>query len=331
LHNPDDPRLGDIIQPWKDDNEQLGAESRQEKEGGESTTSGSSTSSRSQLVLVGFPADEGVRRNGGRVGAAGGPAAMRRLMQRLGTVVNPEYGIDLKKISILDAGDVEIPDLETGHQNLTKRVSSLIRKGAIPFVIGGGNDQSYPNACALLENTQGDIGVVNIDAHLDVRPLKEGKVHSGSPFRLLLEDSRFNGRNFVEFAAQGNQCSATHADYVSSRGGRIIWLSTLLKNKECVAEQFEAVLAAFSSQCHSIFVSFDLDAVKSSDAPGVSAPGTVGLSAQDALEMCMCAGKNPKVRLFDLSEYNPAIEDYRTGRLVGTMFYYFALGIASRS
>jgi formiminoglutamase len=34
------------------------------------------------------------------------------------------------------------------------------------------------------------IAVINIDAHLDVRPLKEGKVHSGSPFRLLNEDGK---------------------------------------------------------------------------------------------------------------------------------------------
>lgn len=71
--------------------------------------------------------------------------------------------------------------------------------GGIPFVIGGGNDQSYPNACGLIramkeKQSEGKhkVGVINIDAHLDVRPLKEGKVHSGSPFRLLLENSKSN-------------------------------------------------------------------------------------------------------------------------------------------
>ena len=32
----------------------------------------------------------------------------------------------------------------------------------------------------------------------------------------------------------------------------------------------------------------------------------------------------------DVSEYNPAVEEYRTGRLVANMFYYFALGMACR-
>ena len=50
----------------------------------------------------------------------------------------------------------------------------MCSKGAIPFVIGGGNDQSYPNARGMM-NTLDDsasVLVVNVDAHLDVRPLK---------------------------------------------------------------------------------------------------------------------------------------------------------------
>ncbi len=78
------------------------------------------------------------------------------------------------------------------------------------------------------------MGVVNIDAHLDVRPLKLGKAHSGSPFRLLIEDERFNSKNFAEFAAQGNQCSAIHANYVKETGGRIIWLSEI-RREVCVS------------------------------------------------------------------------------------------------
>ena len=38
--------------------------------------------------------------------------------------------------------------------------------------IGGSNDQSYPNVSALLGNAPNKVGVINIDAHFDVRPLK---------------------------------------------------------------------------------------------------------------------------------------------------------------
>jgi formiminoglutamase len=78
--------------------------------------------------------------------------------------------------------------------------------------IGGSNDQSYPNVSALLTNHLSKVGVINIDSHFDVRPLKEGKAHSGSPFRLMLEDHRFlpNKGQFVEFATKGATCSIAH-------------------------------------------------------------------------------------------------------------------------
>ena len=155
------------------------------------------------------------------------------------------------------------------------------------------------------------IGVINIDAHLDVRPLKDGLAHSGSPFRQLLEDERFaaavnggtlavdgdegaDGRSsvqrqacplFAEFAAQGNQCSQQHADFVmQTHGQRIYWLSELRARIDADSQlqhQQPAAAAAASNQprgmakqfslaldqlqAEHIFVSFDLDAVTVSD------------------------------------------------------------------
>ena len=153
------------------------------------------------IVLIGFPYDEGVRRNNGRIGAKSGPQYFRQLLKRTGTVVNAEYDdLDIRKyLTISDGGDINANlSLEEAHQQLEERVTQLIKNGKIPFVVGGGNDQSYPNASALLNNVDShkSIFVINIDAHLDVRPLKEGnKPHSGSPFRQLIEDQRFTNNS----------------------------------------------------------------------------------------------------------------------------------------
>jgi formiminoglutamase len=196
------------------------------------------------------------------------------------------------------------------------------------------------------------IGVINIDAHFDVRPLKNGLAHSGSPFRQLLEDVRFSKQltppaansqpqyRFIEYAAQGSQCSKEHADYLLKAGNgqsKIYWVNDPIdefKHSErplggsARAQHFADVLHRMGGQA--LFVSFDLDAVTGADAPGVSCPGTIGLSAHDALFMAYSAGLNPRVRLFDLSEFNPKFDEYRTGRLVANMFYYFCLGVAGR-
>lgn len=242
-----------------------------------------------------------------------------------------------RDVCISDAGDVTGPSddesLEAAHSALELTIRSILSGGGIPFVIGGGNDQSFANGLGLLSSLRkGErASVINVDAHLDVRPLLgpgEDVRHSGSPFRQLLEDERFDGSNFVVFAAQGSQCSDEHAKYVHSKGGSIEWLGTLSDP----ATRFSALLDQLGGGrgIERIFVSFDIDSICGADAPGVSCPATIGLSAREALHMCMAAGKNPAVAMMDVSEFNPSVEEYRTGTLVANMFYYFAMGVAMR-
>jgi formiminoglutamase len=299
----DDPRLADVIHPGQEGN----------------------------VVLLGFPYDTGVEINGGRPGARLGPEKFRSWIRRYGTANNPEFNINLSGITLADAGDIPVGlPLDQSHTALTEQTTSIIQKGGIPFVVGGGNDQSYPNARALLDSKPDTpVGVINIDAHLDVRPLKDGQAHSGSPFRLLLEDARFSGSQFIEFAAQGSQVSREHARYVKDREGHIIWYSEVSRG-DAAAQAFRNALGRLAWECDSLFVSFDLDSIRASDAPGVSCPGIMGLRAKEAFEMTFAAGAHPKVDLFDLSEYNPLIEEERTGRLAVGIFYHFCLGVASR-
>ncbi len=96
------------------------------------------------IVLIGFPYDEGVRRNNGRVGAKNGPKSFCELLKRTGTVVNAEYDdLDLRKyLKISDWGNInEDLTLEEAHQQLEKRIDQLISKEKIPFVVRGENAQ----------------------------------------------------------------------------------------------------------------------------------------------------------------------------------------------
>src|SRR2546425_6868384 len=83
---PDDPRLGEVIETWQGDPQRLQA---------------------GRGVLVGFPQDEGVRRNQGRPGAAAAPEAIRRALFGL-TVWDAPTDTDLTQKSPLDAGNVRI-------------------------------------------------------------------------------------------------------------------------------------------------------------------------------------------------------------------------------
>eukprot|EP00439_Symbiodinium_sp_Y106_P068230 s159_g11.t1 len=305
---PGDPRLGSIVTDGRD----------------------------GTFVIIGFPADEGCIRNGGRSGAKGGPDAFRRFFGGMGTVVNPEYDVDLRDyLAVSDAGNVAGDTLEDMHAGLREVVADVVQGGGIPIVIGGGNDQSAPNGFGALDGLQrkhGEGGVapplaiVNIDAHLDVRPLMDdGRPTSGTPFRQLLESGQIGHGNFTEFAAQGSQCSANHAEYVRDRGGRIVWLSQL--DGEITPKVFDqAVLGPAARKA--LFLSFDIDSIQSSDCPGVSCPATVGITAADAMAICRRCGAHDGLTVVDFSELNPAVEDYRTPRLVVNLVYNLLLGYA---
>lgn len=108
---------------------------------------------------------------------------------------------------------------------------------------------------------------MNIDAHLDVRPLLQpgDRLHSGSPFRQLLEDPRFHteggqaadtsGR-FFEYAVQGHQCSAEHVAYARSKGTQFYWLTKDLRKPGADPIQIFRELLLTKEN---FFVSFDLD------------------------------------------------------------------------
>lgn len=85
--------------------------------------------------------------------------------------MNPEMQVSLlDRVAIVDCGDATGATLEAAHIDLTRRVAAALASGAVPWIVGGGNDQSYPNAVGLMTWAQGQpmttVSAINIDAHL---------------------------------------------------------------------------------------------------------------------------------------------------------------------
>src|SRR5438876_5050953 len=106
-HRQDDPRLGEVIERWEGDLTAL--------------TPG-------RGVLLGFPQDEGVRRNHGRPGAAEAPCEIRHWLYRL-TRWDAETGLDLGANPPLDMGNVSLSDdLEESQQALGRMIHFLLER-----------------------------------------------------------------------------------------------------------------------------------------------------------------------------------------------------------
>ena len=273
-----------------------------------------------KAVILGFPSDEGVRRNGGRVGAAAGPRAVRPFFYRLAADPRLEQFEDFLGRT-RDLGDLEISrNLEADQKHLGEALIPYLTAGVFVIVLGGGHETSYGHF-------QGYVGagkkveILNWDAHPDVRELKQGLGHSGSPFRQALEDPSGACRGYVVAGLEPHVVARVHLAYVQQRG-RAVW------RDEVSSETIDSIYRALASPA---LVSFDLDALNQAEAPGVSAPNAGGLRTELWLNSAYAAGRSPAVTSADVVELNPAVDrDGQTARLAALTVWWLLRGCAER-
>ena len=292
----DDHRLGDLLARGLDDN--------------------------TRVALVGFPSDEGVRRNGGRAGAAGGPTAIRQALVSMTSAAAAGPGFVALLERTTDLGDVEVTgDVESDQARLAATLAPLLSRGIVPIILGGGHETTYGHFLGYVECGH-DIAILNWDAHADVRPLADGRGHSGSPFRQALEHPSGHCRRYDVAGLMPWRVAASHAAFVRERGGSTWWRDELTDER---IYEIAGVAGADS------IASFDLDLVDASAAPGVSAPGVGGLAPASWLLAARACGENPAFASFDIVEMNPAFDsDGRTATLAALTVWHLLRGMAAR-
>lgn len=278
-----------------------------------------------KTVIVGFPYDEGTVRNKGRSGSASGPDEMRRAFYKL--TPTKSAALTDADVRIFDAGNLKKHmKLEDALSKLESLVGYLLRYGHTPVVLGGSNDMSYANFRAC-EAIRGRCGAINIDSHLDVRDFSGG-INSGTPYRMLIEEKTLRGADFAEYGAQEFVNSREHLSYARSSKVQVYTL-----NQVRAKGNSAAFLEAYRAVCKepgSVYVSFDMDSVRSSDAPGVSAPTPTGLTAEEILECAYLAGSEMKTAMIDICEFIPAHDvDGRTAKLAAMVVANFLTGAAN--
>ncbi len=293
---PDDPRLGRLLG---------------------SLLHGSDTP---DAVILGFPSDEGVRRNGGRVGAALGPSAIRTSLYRLTPDARSQPFAELLGRT-QDLGDLEVSgDVERDQQELGDTIAPYVERGSFVIVLGGGHEASYGHFLGYVRAGL-KLEILNWDAHADVRDLVDGKPHSGSPFRQAVEHPSGTCRRYTVAGLQPHTVAGEHVAFVE-RHGRAVWRDDL---------SLERIAQLYRSVDRPTLVSFDLDAVSEAEAPGVSAPNAAGLASDLWLEAAYQAGRSAAVSSADVVELNPVVDrDGQTARLAALTVWWLLRGRAER-
>lgn len=302
----DDPRLGEIIEHWHGELAMLRP---------------------GRAVLVGFPQEEGVRCNHGRPGTAQAPQRIRHWLARF-TPWDGANDIDLSALPALDAGDVRVDgDLEQSQQALGEVVAGILGAGAVPVILGGGHETAYGSYLGYVAAAR-QVALINLDAHLDVRPTILGKGHSGSSFRQALEHptAPLPGRHYVCLGAQPSVVSRQHWLYARERGCVIRWAGEVVGQLEQhVRQEIERL------QSCSIHLSIDADVVHMADVPAVSAPNSAGVSGREVLACARAAGQSASVSGFELVEISPPLDrDDQSSRWAALAVWNFLAGLAQR-
>jgi formiminoglutamase len=301
-NDPQDPRLGE----W--------AQSLSIKDLAALETHLAGFPERSWTVL-GYPDDEGVAMNGGRPGAGGAPDLIRQMFYKMTpSLLNPS------KKNLFDLGNIQTTtSLSERHERGRQVTQTVLAHGHRTFSLGGGHDYGYADGAGFLDHCQalGQRGVLlNFDAHLDVRPSDRG-YHSGTSFRRLL--TKYAGTfDFVEIGLQ-NQCnSAEHLKWAQAQGTTTILLEDI--RSFGLSALMQPLLATLAGR--PCFVSVDIDAFTSSEAPGCSQSWACGLTYAEFSPVLRQIQQSLNVLGLGIYEVAPALDvDRITSKLAALILH----------
>lgn len=260
--------------------------------------------------LIGYACDAGVKRNQGRIGAQNGPEVLRERLAKL-----PVHFEDKK---IADFGDIVCndDDMEVCQNALAQTIESLISNGMFPIAIGGGHDIAYGHFKgiynAVNQNVDKKIGIINFDAHFDLRPV-DGKPNSGTPFNQILNE--FENVSYFAIGIQQQSNTKELFDIVKSNNVEY----AMMDECSAFAEAIKALkqrLQDFTEKNDVLYITVDLDGFSSAYAPGVSAPSPLGFDPAFFFKVLSYLLAAKKVVSLDIAELNPSLDrDKQTATL----------------
>lgn len=262
------------------------------------------------IALLGFACDAGVVRNQGRAGAAQGPGALRDALANLAA-----HGIQ----AVDDLGDVicEGDALEAAQREYADAARDAIAAGRLLIGMGGGHEIAWASYGGLRDalardGDGGTVGIVNFDAHLDLRG--DPRATSGTPFRQILEDARLRGRPVAYRCLGVNRYANIAALFDRAREFGASWVEDVDVRPDRWVELTDG-LQSFLAGVQHVYLTVCLDVLQATAAPGVSAPAALGVEPALLERLAALVAASGKVRVADVAELNPRFDmDRRTAR-----------------
>jgi len=231
------------------------------------------------VALVGIPFDTGVTY---RPGARFGPAAIREHSSRIETY-HPVLDVDVTAyLTVVDCGDTPVVPMETetSYRLISETVWAIVEHGAIPIGLGGDHSVSLPELRAVARR-YGPVGLVHFDAHVDTWDTIWGtRYNHGTPFRRAVEEGLLDPHRSIQIGIRGSL--GERAELEQSRElGFEVWTARETR-RAGIARVLEAIRRRVGDG--PVFVSFDIDFLDPTFAPGTGTPEIGGFATWEAQE-----------------------------------------------
>jgi guanidinopropionase len=233
-----------------------------------------------EIGLIGVPFDGGTTN---RPGPRHGPRQIRDMSQMIRRV-NPAMKLcpyDLANIADLGDADVNPADVKDGVKRIERFYNKVIQMGIRPLSAGGDHLVSYPILKTV--GRAAPVGMVHFDAHTDLFDSYFGgyKITHGTPFRRAIEDGVLDPKRTVQIGIRGSMYDYEDRDFAEQAGVRIIEIEEFAKlGVERTMEVARGIVGSRPT-----YVSFDIDALDPSYAPGTGTPEVGGFTNREAVFM----------------------------------------------
>ena len=230
------------------------------------------------------------------------PSVLRDTLRRIGRY-DVETGRELQT-HVLDRSDVDLAGLtiEQATPFIRDAITASVQAHGLTLLAGGNNAVTRPAVLGVgvpLDH----VGLITLDAHFDMRDLEEG-LGNGNPVRALIEDG-LPGTNIAQVGlAPFANSRAMHEDAIAA-GNLVVTISEV---RDGGIEQAIDRALDHVRDCEALVVDCDIDVIDRSQMPGAPGARPGGMAVQDFFRAVRRLASDPRVRIIDLTEWDPPLD-----------------------
>jgi agmatinase len=211
--------------------------------------------------------------------------------------------VDLERVPVHDLGDVDVLEgLEETLDRVSAVWSEMVGQKKIPIMCGGEHTITKASVDALPK----DVGLINFDAHLDLRDEFLGMKLSHATFMRRIAERLGPGR-IMEVGIR----AFSAPEWEFCRGEGKVGTITPLEIHTAPLKDTVSKIKAFSGRFKHLYVTVDIDVLDPGFAPGVGNPEPDGLSTGELMTL-VTAVMDTNIIGFDMVEVSPEYDSGQT-------------------